>query len=71
MSLALSSNLQVRFYIIHCCWKYLFLKLVDSLPPMTLKQLSEYDGKKNSKVYLACKGIVFDVSKSGNWFKED
>jgi len=32
---------------------------------MTLTQLSEYNGKKKPQVYLACKGIVFDVSASG------
>lgn len=49
-----------------CCIFRCLFPIVDSLPEMTLKQLAEFTGKNNSKVYLACKGIVFDVSASGN-----
>ena len=31
---------------------------------MKLSELAQYNGKNNSKTYLACKGIVFDVSSS-------
>ncbi|EGR27572.1 hypothetical protein IMG5_193720 [Ichthyophthirius multifiliis] len=31
---------------------------------MKLSQLAQYNGKKNEKTYLSCKGIVFDVSSS-------
>jgi hypothetical protein len=31
----------------------------------TLDELAQYDGVKNPKVYLAVKGIILDVSKSG------
>ncbi|KAL4475507.1 hypothetical protein ABPG72_013331 [Tetrahymena utriculariae] len=37
---------------------------LDTLPTMTLQELSKFDGKQNKKVYLACKGLVFDVSES-------
>ena len=33
----------------------------------TREELSEYDGRRRSEVYLGCKGYVFDVSKSQSY----
>ena len=35
-----------------------------SLPYMTLDTLKKYDGRSNSKAYVCCKGVIYDVSKN-------
>lgn len=45
-----------------------FLSFQNFLSEYTLEELAQYDGKnasKESKVYIAVKNIVFDVSTSG------
>ena len=42
----------------------------DRTTPWTLDQIRKYDGKgPDGKIYIACNGFVFDVTKSDN-FKE-
>ena len=34
---------------------------------MTVQELAKYDGKEGRPAYVACKGLIYDVSKSTSW----
>ena len=39
----------------------------ETLPEMTLEELSYYDGKEGRPAYVAVQGFIYDVSNSSLW----
>lgn len=40
---------------------------MDKLPEFSLNDLKKFNGKNNNKAYVACNGLVYDVTESFLW----
>lgn len=40
---------------------------MNKLPEFSLEDLKKFNGKNNNKVYVACNGLIYDVTESFLW----